>query len=447
MIEACDAHGVKLFVVHQNRYNLPIVKAREALEQGRFGRLVLGTIRLRWMRDQAYYDSESWRGTWAHDGGVFMNQAVHHIDMLTWFMGSVESVRSMAATRLVKIEGEDTGVAVIRFNSGALGVLEATTAARPKDLEGSISILGEKGSVVIGGFFMNELVTWNFDDKRPVDDVVFEQYGKNPPDLATTLASTCAASSLSIQNRRVGPGRRPRGPKVAGAHHGAVRIHRDQHGRAAPVPAQEVPPGDRVVTTSITSTSNVTLGEGTVVEDFCIVGAPPRGASDGELPTVDRRDAVIRSHTVIYAGNVIGRNFQTGNKVNIRESNRIGDNVSVGNAVGDRAPRGDRRQRAHSHPGLHSGILGPGGGMLDRAQRGASPTPSIRCRPASRISSRARRFEGRQDRRQRHDSPGVVVGENALVGAGSVVVADVPAGRGRRRQPRAIVIRDRQLPY
>ena len=136
MIEACDAHGVKLFVVHQNRYNLPIVKAREALEQGRFGRLVLGTVRLRWTRDQAYYDSESWRGTWAHDGGVFMNQAVHHIDMLTWFMGNVESVRSMAATRLVKIECEDTGVAVIRFNSGALGVLEATTATRPKDLGG-----------------------------------------------------------------------------------------------------------------------------------------------------------------------------------------------------------------------------------------------------------------------------------------------------------------------
>ena len=193
MIEACDAHGVKLFVVHQNRYNLPIVKAREALEQGRFGRLVLGTVRLRWTRDQAYYDSESWRGTWAHDGGVFMNQAAHHIDMLTWFMGNVESVRSMATTRLVKIECEDTGVAVIRFNSGALGVLEATTATRPKDLEGSISILGEKGSVVIGGFFMNELVTWNFDDKRPVDDEVFETVRQEPARRRpTTTASICA---------------------------------------------------------------------------------------------------------------------------------------------------------------------------------------------------------------------------------------------------------------
>lgn len=188
MIEACDANGVKLFVVHQNRYNPPIVRAREALEEGRFGKLVLGTVRVRWTRDQKYYDSASWRGTWAHDGGVFMNQAVHHIDMLSWFMGPAESVRSLATTRLVHIEAEDTGVAVIRYNSGALGILEATTATRPKDLEGSISILGEKGSVVIGGFFMNDLITWSFEDRRPIDDVIFERYGKNPPELGHNLA-------------------------------------------------------------------------------------------------------------------------------------------------------------------------------------------------------------------------------------------------------------------
>ena len=202
MIEACDAHGVKLFVVHQNRYNPPIVKAREALEQGRFGRLVMGTVRLRWMRDQKYYDSESWRGTWAHDGGVFMNQAVHHIDMLSWFMGQPETVRSMAATRLVKIEAEDTGVAIIRYNSGALGVLEATTGARPKDLEGSISILGEKGSVVIGGFFMNQLETWNFADKRPIDDVIFEQYGKNPSEFGHNLGEYLKGVVTSLNTKK-----------------------------------------------------------------------------------------------------------------------------------------------------------------------------------------------------------------------------------------------------
>jgi UDP-N-acetyl-2-amino-2-deoxyglucuronate dehydrogenase len=199
MIDACEAHGVKLFVVHQNRYNLPILKAREALAQGRFGKLVLGTVRLRWTRDQAYYDSESWRGTWAHDGGVFMNQAVHHIDMLNWFMGSVETVRAMAATRLVTIEAEDTGVAVIRYHSGALGVLEATTATRPRDLEGSISILGQKGTVVIGGFFMNELVTWSFQDKRPIDDVVFDTDGRNPTAVGYNLGQYLRGVIASVQ--------------------------------------------------------------------------------------------------------------------------------------------------------------------------------------------------------------------------------------------------------
>jgi len=202
MIEACDAHGVKLFVVHQNRYNSPILRAREALQQGRFGRLVMGTIRLRWTRDQKYYDSESWRGTWAHDGGVFMNQAVHHIDMLTWFMGGVDTIRSMATTRLVNIECEDTGVAIIRFHSGALGVLEATTATRPSDLEGSISILGEKGTVVIGGFFMNELVTWKFQDKQPIDDVVFQNYGKNPPEQGYNLGEYLRGVVTSIQSKK-----------------------------------------------------------------------------------------------------------------------------------------------------------------------------------------------------------------------------------------------------
>ena len=202
MIRVCELHAVTLFVVHQNRYNVPIVKARQAFEQGRFGRLVMGTIRLRWKRDQAYYDSESWRGTWASDGGVFMNQAAHHIDMLTWFMGPVESVRSMAATRLVKIECEDTGAAVMKFCNGAVGILEATTATRPKDLEGSISILGERGSVVIGGFFMNELVTWEFEDEYPEDKDVFEKFGRNPDIFAYNLGEYLNRVIACIQNNR-----------------------------------------------------------------------------------------------------------------------------------------------------------------------------------------------------------------------------------------------------
>jgi predicted dehydrogenase len=204
IIHACDSNKVKIFVVHQNRYNLPVVKAMEAMKNGRFGKMVMGTVRLRWKRDQAYYDSAGWRGTWAYDGGVFTNQASHHIDMLTWFMGPVESVKAIATTRLVNIECEDTGAALIKFTSGAIGIIEVTTATRPKDLEGSISILGEKGSVVIGGFFMNELSTWEFEDRQPEDDAVFEKYGKNPPSWGYNLGEYLKGVVGAIENNSAG---------------------------------------------------------------------------------------------------------------------------------------------------------------------------------------------------------------------------------------------------
>lgn len=183
MIAACDEAGIKLFVVKQNRFNVPVTKLREALESGRFGKMVLGTVRVRWCRTQDYYDQDSWRGTWALDGGVLTNQASHHVDLLQWMMGDVESVSAMGATRLVDIEAEDTAVVLLRFTSGALGVIEATTATRPKDLEGSLSVLGERGSVVIGGFAVNKLQTWNFADEGPDDPGVLARFSENPPDV------------------------------------------------------------------------------------------------------------------------------------------------------------------------------------------------------------------------------------------------------------------------
>ncbi len=184
IVQECDANGIKIFVVQQNRFNPPVQKLKEALIKGRFGKLVLGTIRIRWCRHQAYYDEKSWRGTWAYDGGVFTNQASHHIDMLIWLMGDVESVMAKTATRLANIEAEDTGVAILRFKNGALGILEATTATRPNDLEGSISILGEKGSVEVGGFFMNELKTWNFEEADDMDAEVWDKFSKVPNEPA-----------------------------------------------------------------------------------------------------------------------------------------------------------------------------------------------------------------------------------------------------------------------
>lgn len=180
MIAACDTLGSKIFVVKQNRYNPPVVALKAALDSGRLGKPVMGTVRLRWARHQAYYDARPWRGTWAQDGGVLTNQAAHHIDMLLWLMGEVESVMAMTATRLANIEAEDTGAAILRFVSGAVGIIEATTATRPRDLEGSLSILGEHGTVEIGGFYMNEMKTWNFTSPTPEDADVLRNCGNVP---------------------------------------------------------------------------------------------------------------------------------------------------------------------------------------------------------------------------------------------------------------------------
>ena len=183
MIKTCDNYGNKLFVVKQNRFNSPVVKLREAVEANRFGKMVMGTVRVRWCRDQKYYDQDAWRGTWAQDGGVFANQAIHHIDLLQWMMGDVESVFAKSETRLVNIEAEDTGVVILKFKNGALGIIEATTATRPKDLEGSISILGSQGSVEIGGFAVNEMKVWNFVDSNQNDLSMKDSHNQMPTNV------------------------------------------------------------------------------------------------------------------------------------------------------------------------------------------------------------------------------------------------------------------------
>jgi len=183
MIAACQAADKKLFVVKQNRYNLPVIQLRKELESGRFGQLIMGTVRVRWCRTQEYYDQDSWRGTKQLDGGVFTNQASHHVDLLEWMLGEPVSVFAKAKSFLADIESEDTGVAVITFKSGAIGIVEATTATRPSDLEGSLSLLGEYGTVVIGGFAVNQILTWQFTHPQPHDETTLTQYNENPPNV------------------------------------------------------------------------------------------------------------------------------------------------------------------------------------------------------------------------------------------------------------------------
>ena len=179
LVHACDDNGVQLFVIKQNRLNPAVQLVKRALDKGRFGRLYLANTTVRWTRPQEYYDQAPWRGTWEFDGGAFMNQASHYVDLIQWLAGPVESVLAKTATLARRIETEDTGIAVLKFRSGALGVIEVTMLTYPKNLEGSLTLLGEKGTVRIGGTAVNRIEHWAFADSDE-DDALVPTAATNP---------------------------------------------------------------------------------------------------------------------------------------------------------------------------------------------------------------------------------------------------------------------------
>ncbi len=174
LVHACDEAKVHLFVVKQNRLNPPVQLLKSAVDKGRFGRIHLVNATVRWTRPQEYYDMARWRGTWEFDGGAFMNQASHYVDLVLWLGGTVESVMEKTVTLARNIEAEDTGAAILRFRHGGIGVLEVTMLTYPKNFEGSLTILGEKGTVKIGGTAVNKIEKWEFaepdDDDRLVEE-------------------------------------------------------------------------------------------------------------------------------------------------------------------------------------------------------------------------------------------------------------------------------------
>ena len=172
MVEACDKAGVQLFVVKQNRRNATLQLLKRAVQQKRFGKIYSVSVNVFWTRPQDYYASAKWRGTWEFDGGAFMNQASHYIDLLDWLIGPVESVMAYTGTLARDIEVEDSGVAALRWRSGAMGTVNVTMLTYPKNLEGSITILGEKGTVRIGGVAVNDIQHWEFEEKLPEDDEI-----------------------------------------------------------------------------------------------------------------------------------------------------------------------------------------------------------------------------------------------------------------------------------
>jgi predicted dehydrogenase len=172
-------NGLLYGVAFQNRLNPAVQALRQAVDGGRFGKIVSATVRLRWCRFQNYYE-DGWHGTWEHDGGVINQQAIHHLDALNWLF-PIDSVNAIATNRLNNLEAEDTLVALVKFKDGAVGTIEATTAARPKDYEASLSVVGEKGMALIGGIALNEVQTWDFIDVEEGDKEVFRTHSQAVP--------------------------------------------------------------------------------------------------------------------------------------------------------------------------------------------------------------------------------------------------------------------------
>ncbi len=172
MVRECDEAGVRLFVVKQNRRNATLRLLKTAMEKRRFGRVYMVTINVFWTRPQSYYDTAKWRGTYEFDGGALMNQASHYIDLVDWLIGPVESVQAYVATLARDIQVEDTATVGVRWRSGALGSVNVTMLTYPRNLEGSITIIGEKGTVRVGGVAVNEIQTWEFEDKQPEDEAI-----------------------------------------------------------------------------------------------------------------------------------------------------------------------------------------------------------------------------------------------------------------------------------
>ncbi len=211
MVRACDEAGVQLFVVKQNHRNATLQLLTTAIDHTRFGRIYMVQVNVFWTRPQEYYDSSGWRGTWEFDGGALMNQASHYVDLLDWLIGPVESIQAMTATLARDIEVEDTAVMNVRWRSGALGSMNVTMLTYPKNLEGSITVIGEKGTVKIGGLAVNEIQYWEFSESHEDDETIKDAnyqttsvYGFGHPLYYDNVINTLRGEAEAETNGREG---------------------------------------------------------------------------------------------------------------------------------------------------------------------------------------------------------------------------------------------------
>lgn len=211
MIQACDRNGRRLFCVLQNRLNPTVRMLKQAVDKGRFGRITFAQVNVFWTRPQDYYDQAPWRGTWEFDGGAFLNQASHYVDLIQWLVGEVDEVEAVTGTLARRIEAEDTGAALVRFRNGALASINVSMLVYPKNLEGSITLLGERGTARVGGIALNRIEHWDFDHYEDEDRSVTEAaytpatvYGHGHPGYYSNVIDVLAGGSAPDVDGRAG---------------------------------------------------------------------------------------------------------------------------------------------------------------------------------------------------------------------------------------------------
>ena len=380
MVRACDEAGVRLFVVKQNRRNRTLQLLRQAIQGDRFGRIYMVNVNVFWTRPQSYYDSADWRGTWEFDGGAFMNQASHYVDLLDWLIGPVESVMAYTGTLARRIEVEDTGVAALRWRNGAMGSVNVTMLTWPKNLEGSITILGEKGTVRVGGVAVNKIEHWEFAQGH--DDGRAARRSQLPDDIGVRLRPSAVLRGRDPFAARghAARDRRPRRPEVAGAADRDVPVGARRQAREPAAGVLRRMADARIHPTAIVDEGAV-LGEGCRVWHFVHISG---GARIGQ-------------------GCSFGQNVYVGNDVRIGDNVKIQNNVSIYDAV-------TLEDEVFCGPSMvFTNVYNPRAAVARKdeyrptlVRRGA--TLGANCTIVC----------------------GITIGEHAFVGAGAVVNRDVP---------------------
>lgn len=475
MVSKAKEKGLLLSVCHQNRFNQPIQALRKAVEEKQFGKMVNGTARILWTRDQNYYNQAPWRGTAEFDGGTLMNQCIHNIDLLIWMMDSpVESVYAQTGTFLRNIEMEDFGAIIIRFQNGSIGIVEGSACVYPNNLEETLSLFGEHGTVVIGGLAVNEIKTWKFKDLlenensiHSVKDEITNVYGNGHLALYKNVHNALIGKEKLLIDGNQGAYAmnvilaayqsqfegRPISMECFSGSTLKELSERKMNDKVHPtaIVEERVIMGDgcsigpfTVIRSGVSIGKNVVIGnhvviyEGSVIgsnvriDDHAVIGKQPMRAAtsatsndEHQKPCHIGNDTIIGTNAILYANCVVGEACLIADYASVRENvkignkNIIGRNATIENwcTIGNRC-KIETNAYITAYSNLEDdnfvapGVVTSNDNYVGRDPERVKYFKGITMKNGARIGAQATIL------------PGVTIGEESLVGAGSLVTKD-----------------------